>query len=65
LAILLGAAFGLYRLWHQGVWVLPRFLDQKLAKPPVPATSPQSSTASPLFAVKNPAAKPDSKGTAA
>ncbi|MEN2395535.1 type III secretion system inner membrane ring lipoprotein SctJ [Pseudomonas halotolerans] len=65
LAILLGAAFGLYRLWHQGVWVLPRFLDQKLAKPTVPATSPQSSTASPLFAVKNPAAKPDSKGTAA
>lgn len=65
LAILLGALFGLYRLWRQGVLVLPRFLDQKLAKPIVPPTSPQSSTTPPLFAVKNPAAKPDSKGTAA
>ncbi|WP_053213160.1 type III secretion system inner membrane ring lipoprotein SctJ [Pseudomonas sp. Q12-87] len=65
LALLLGGVFGLYRLWRKGVWVLPGFLERKLAKPTMTAPSPHGSTTPPLFAVKSPGAKPDSKGSAA
>lgn len=65
LAILMGTLYGLYRLWRNGVLVLPRFLDRKLTKPAGTPASPQSSTTPGLFAVKNPGTKPDSNGTAA
>lgn len=65
LVILVGAAYGLYRLWRKGVLPLPRFLDHKLTKPTGTPASQQSSTAPPLFAVKTPGAKSDSNGTAA
>ncbi|SED98502.1 type III secretion system inner membrane ring lipoprotein SctJ [Pseudomonas kilonensis] len=65
LAILMGVLYGLYRLWRQGVLVLPRFLDHSLAKPAGAPTAPQSSATPGLFAVKNPGTKPDSNGTAA
>jgi type III secretion protein J len=61
LALLLGASYGLYRLWRNGVLVLPRFFERKGTTP----AGVQNGTAPSLFAVKNPGAKPDSKGTAA
>lgn len=61
LALLMGASYGLYRLWRNGVLVLPRFIDRKGATP----AGAQNGTAPSLFAVKSPGAKPDSKGTAA
>lgn len=65
LALLTGALYGLYRLWRNGVLLLPRFLDHKLTKPARTPAAAQSSATPGLFAVKNPAAKPDSNGTAA
>jgi type III secretion protein J len=61
LALLAGVLYGVYRLWRNGVLVLPRFLDRKAGTP-----APQPSGATPsLFAVKSPGAKPDNNGTAA
>ncbi|AMZ73799.1 MULTISPECIES: type III secretion system inner membrane ring lipoprotein SctJ [Pseudomonas] len=65
LAILMGVLYGLYRLWRNGVLVLPRFLDRTLTKPAGTPAAPQSSMPPGLFAVKNPGTKPDHNGTAA
>ena len=65
LVMLIGATYGLYRLWRKGVWVLPRFLDQKLAKPNGTPASPKNSATPPLFAVKKPGSQPGNNGTAA
>lgn len=64
LSLLLGACYGLYRLWRKGVLTLPRFLEQKLARPGVPSPAP-GSAAAPLFAVKAPGSGPHDKGAAA
>jgi len=65
LGIVLGALYGLYRLWHKGALSLPGFLARKLAKPSEAPGPQPGGTAPPLFAVKNPAARPDNRGTVA
>lgn len=64
LGIVLGAGYGLYRLWRKGALTLPRILEQKLTRPSAPDAAP-GSAATPLFAVKTPGAGPHDKGSAA
>ncbi|MCJ8205527.1 type III secretion inner membrane ring lipoprotein SctJ [Pseudomonas sp. RGM2987] len=64
LGIVLGAGYGLYRLWRRGALTLPRLLEQKLARPSA-ADAPTGSTAATLFAVKTAGAGPHDKGSAA
>ncbi|WP_342650433.1 type III secretion inner membrane ring lipoprotein SctJ [Pseudomonas sp. REB1044] len=61
LSLLLGAGYGLYRLWRTGALTLPRALQQKLARP---GTAPGNPAAT-LFAVKPAGAAPRDKGSAA
>ncbi|MFB4391338.1 MULTISPECIES: type III secretion system inner membrane ring lipoprotein SctJ [unclassified Pseudomonas] len=64
LSLLLGAGYGLYRLWRKGALTLPRALQQKLFRPGAPA-APAGSAAAPLFAVKAPGTSAHDKGAAA
>lgn len=64
LGILLGAGYGLYRLWRKGALTLPRLLEQKLARSSAPDAPPGGTTA-PLFAVKTAGAGSHDKGSAA
>ncbi|MDO7895774.1 type III secretion system inner membrane ring lipoprotein SctJ [Pseudomonas citrulli] len=64
LGILLGACYGLYRLWRKGALTLPRFLEGKLARPSTPGAPPGHPAAT-LFAVKKPGAGAADKGSAA
>ncbi|MBT2340236.1 MULTISPECIES: type III secretion system inner membrane ring lipoprotein SctJ [Pseudomonas] len=65
LGILLGAFYGLYRLWRKGALQLPHALEQKLAGSGATPGPSHGGTAAPLFAIKKPGARADDKGSAA
>lgn len=64
LSLLLGAGFGLYRLWRNGSLTLPRFLQQRFAQPGA-AAAPPGNAATTLFPVKTPTSGTRGKGAAA
>lgn len=65
LAMLLGAVYGLYRLWRSGTLRLPRLLEQKLGRPAGTPAPREHGAAAALFAVKPATAKPGKGDNAA